>query len=533
MRLSRQSRKAALPPKAGAKSTSGRAEFLTLHLTAFVCGGAVLILEILGTRLLSPYFGSNLYVWSALISITLLALALGYWLGGRLADARGTAALLDRVITAGALLTAITPFVVGITVAATSSVNFQTGILIAALVCFGPALTVLGMVGPIVIRLTASDLGHVGRSVGSVYATSTAGSIAGALAAGFLLLPNLAVTRVVYLTAFLLAGLAAFRWAARRFSLGAGAIAGLAVCAACWLAVVPADGQTHTAGGFDVVAHRPSFYGSVQVVDYLNRRYLLLDGVPQTVQTKTQRDPLLNYVWATSLLPQFRPDGKTLLLIGLGGGDVVRMFNAYGVRTTAIEIDPVIAEVATSHFGLDSSPFTLVIGDGRRELTRLESPFDFVLLDAYAGGNPPIHLFSSEAFAEVKRKLRPEGVFAINLITRGHDDALLGSVGATLRSVFRNVFAVAMQADPAALGNVVVFGSDGTLALPETWNPAPFSRSHAEFLNGLRSRILPAASLNGRPVRDDMNFLDVQSAPIDISVRAAARAVIPIGVLQR
>ncbi|MBI3667633.1 MAG: fused MFS/spermidine synthase [Acidobacteria bacterium] len=79
----------------------------TLFLTVFLSGAAVLVLDILGTRFLSPYFGANLYVWSALISVTLLALALGCWLGGRLPDARGSPLLLDQIVVAAALLVAV------------------------------------------------------------------------------------------------------------------------------------------------------------------------------------------------------------------------------------------------------------------------------------------------------------------------------------------------------------------------------------------------------------------------------------------
>ena len=162
---------------------------IPIHVTVFLTGAAVLVLEILGTRLLSPHFGANLLVWSALISVTMIALALGYWLGGRLADHHGNQGLLEQLIAGAAVWIAIIPTMVRAVSDPLLELDYRLGVLLAAFVSFGPALFLMGMVTPIAVKLSVPDLKHVGRSSGAVYACSTAGGIFGALGAGFFLFP--------------------------------------------------------------------------------------------------------------------------------------------------------------------------------------------------------------------------------------------------------------------------------------------------------------------------------------------------------
>ena len=388
--------------------------------TVFVSGAAVLILQILGSRLLAPYFGSNLYVWSALISVTLLALALGYWLGGRAADRVGSPLLLDLVLAAAATLIAGTPLLVHATASRLVELPFEPAILIAAVSYFAPSMFLLGTVSPMAVRMSVPDLGHVGRSVGSVFGWSTAGGIVGALAAGFVLLPNLAVGQVCYATAAMLLVLAGGRWATRRArALGGVAIAGMLVLAGA-LAQPSGSAGVRDERGFRILTEKPSFYGAIRVVEDKRFRYLLIDGSVQAMQT-TGGYPIFPYAWTVSLLPYLRPEGRQSLLLGLGGGDVIRLLKSRGIESTAVELDAQVAQTAMTYFGLRSTEFRLVIDDGRRYLRRHPPGVDFIVLDAYTGSCPAMHLFSQEAFAEMKSKLRPGGVLAVNVVVRSEE----------------------------------------------------------------------------------------------------------------
>jgi spermidine synthase len=488
-----------------------------IYLTVFLTGGAILVLEIIGTRFLAPFYGANLYSWSALITVTLIALAAGYYLGGRLADARGSPVLLDQVIGLSAPAVAAIPLLVRALAPALAGAGPRLGVVLSALFCFGPSLTLLGMVTPIAVRVAAPDFAHVGRSVGAVYAWSTAGSIAGALAAGFWLLPVFRVTRICYALALTVLVLALMRRLGRsRYRLAA-LLPPIALAAAVW---GPApESEPVQIRGFHPIATYPSFYGTVKVVEDKRVRYLLIDGMCHNAQSKASGNSVLPYVGVFGALPLIDPAGKELLLIGLGAGDMVRLLGASGIRTTAVEIDPVVAQAAFRHFGLQPDELALEIDDGRNALRRHKARFDFVIVDAFAGGSPAAHLFSREAFREMKAALRPGGIAAINVVTRSWHDALVADLAATLKSVFASVAAAGTATHPAALGNVIFFASDRPLALP-----APFlAKSHA--------RLLDLEPGSGRVLTDDANWLDALAAPVEEEMRRQARSVLPAALL--
>ena len=490
-----------------------------MHGTVFLTGGAVLVLEIIGTRFLAPFYGTNLYAWSALISVTLLSLALGYYFGGRLADSRGSPALLDQVIGASAIGVTAIPLAVQALADPLAATGARTGVVLSAAVCFGPSLTILGMITPVAVRIAAPDFAHLGRSVGSVYAWSTAGSIAGALAAGFVLLPSVRVTRICYAVALALLVLALARWLVRsRFPLLAliPPVA-LALVGAAWNGFPENVGQR--IGSFRVAGTYPSFYGTVKVLEDKAVRYLVVDGMCQNAQAISRQISVLPYVGVFGALPLLRPGGKDLLLIGLGAGDMVRMLGESGILTTAVEIDPVVARVAYRHFGLRPEDLRLVIDDGRNFLRRQTAQYDFLILDAFAGGSPASHLFSQEAFREMRTALRPAGVLGVNMVTRSTRDALVADLTATIRSVFGHVVAVSTAHEPASLGNVIFFASDQPLELP------------APFLEKAPRRQLEIDSLHGRLITDDWNRIDVLAAPTEEEVRRQSRAALPAALL--
>jgi MFS family permease len=159
-----------------------------LYLTVFLTGGAVMVIELLGTRIIAPFYGVSLYVWSSLISVALIALAIGYFAGGRWAD-RAKRTGLSLVISLAALCILLIPWITRPVLLVTDALGLRAGALVSALVLFSPSLILLGMVGPYAVKLATSRLKGVGASAGSIYAVSTLGSVVGTLLLGFFLFP--------------------------------------------------------------------------------------------------------------------------------------------------------------------------------------------------------------------------------------------------------------------------------------------------------------------------------------------------------
>lgn len=171
-----------------------------VYTIALVCGAAVLSIEILGTRVLGPFYGVTIYLWSALITVTLLALSIGYVLGGRLADKNpGMRRLCILILIAGILILLI-PLIKRPVLVFAEPLGLRLAVLVAALILFSIPLTLLGMISPLLIKIRTTHLNVVGSTVGGLYAISTIGSVVSALCTGYLLIPYFGVNRLLLVT---------------------------------------------------------------------------------------------------------------------------------------------------------------------------------------------------------------------------------------------------------------------------------------------------------------------------------------------
>jgi len=167
-----------------------------LYVSVSVSGASVLAVEILGTRIIGPFYGVDLFLWSALISVTLAALAAGYWLGGRWADRGPTMGRFSALFVAAGLWLVLLPILRGAAIEIARPLGHRAALLSAAAMLFFPPLAILGMVSPYALKLRVRSVGEVGRSAGNLYAVSTLASVAAALLVGFVLVPNFGVKSI-------------------------------------------------------------------------------------------------------------------------------------------------------------------------------------------------------------------------------------------------------------------------------------------------------------------------------------------------
>jgi len=167
------------------------------YATVFIVGAVILVIEILGTRILATFYGSTIYVWSSLITATLAALSLGYWLGGKVADKKPNMDTLYSLLFLAGALILTTPFYSNWTLLVTDPLGLRFGPLAASALIFIPSLFFLGIASPFAVKLTTSDLDKLGVRAGNIYALSTFGSITGALLAGFYLFVNFTISAIL------------------------------------------------------------------------------------------------------------------------------------------------------------------------------------------------------------------------------------------------------------------------------------------------------------------------------------------------
>jgi predicted membrane-bound spermidine synthase len=190
----------------------GERRHRAFYVIVFVASGCTLVLELVAGRVLAPFVGVSIHTWTSIIGVVLAGISLGNYLGGTLADRAGSGRTLGVLLAAGGLASlAVLPLASGLGGLAPRSYPLVVRIVLLTTVLFFLPSLLLGMVPPVVVKLTLGDLGRAGNVVGRVYAWSTVGSLVGTFLTGFVLIAHVGTRAVILsvgLTLVALGGLA-------------------------------------------------------------------------------------------------------------------------------------------------------------------------------------------------------------------------------------------------------------------------------------------------------------------------------------
>jgi spermidine synthase len=413
-----------------------------LQLVVFLSGAVLMSLELLGSRVLAPSFGSSIFVWGSLISVFLTALAVGYGLGGRLADRRPSPSTISMILSAAAVL--ILPAVQWapplLQALVRSGLETRWSALTASMILFLPPSLAIGMVSPFAVRLGVRQLATVGSVAGGYSALSTAGSILGTLLTAFLLIPSFPVQALL----LLLAGTLAFCGLLMVRDLRSVSVAGAATLTCALSAFLQASPQE--AGDEKILLVRDSAYHHIVVAEMDRIRHMRFDNLRQgAVFLDDPSRPVYAYAEGLSLAWALRPGIRRVCQVGLGTGAVPRMMTRLlpDVSVDSVEIDPVVRDIAKQYFLYEESDkVRTIVEDGRVFLARGGDPYDLIFLDAYNGTGLPFHLMTREFFQIARGRLKPEGVFAANFVgsLMGRDSRLFWASYQTIRREFGQVY---------------------------------------------------------------------------------------------
>jgi spermidine synthase len=401
---------------------------------AFVAGLCTLIIELAGSRLLAPYLGNSIYTWSAVIGVVFAGSSAGYYLGSRsIRDLLSENSLKASIciLLSIPLFALVSPFFNFMP----PGISHISGALVLALPSF--------FLGMIVTNAIASRSRKIGieEATGEVFAISTLGSLAGALLAGFVLIPNIPIAHIFILSAFLML---ITSWLAGKFEIIEIVPFGFLAAVSIFSLPVPFhdteilfqeqspyqlvtvsraeyNGHNTTAMILDRLVESWEYDNGTMVYDYFERgklAYQILESAPQSA-----------------------------LIIGLGAGSQVKELREDfpGIRVNGIEIDPKVVEAGKEYFSLvDDEQTDIIIGDGRRGLLELDKTYDIVLMDVFKGQSMPNHMVSREFFGEVKSKMNDGGILVINIAsnTNGTNSEFFRNLHATLETQFAEVAAI-------------------------------------------------------------------------------------------
>jgi len=423
-----------------------------LKLQVFICGAVVMALEITGSRILAPYFGSTIFVWGSLIGVVLTALSAGYYVGGLAADKRPDFATFSLVIlTAGffvIIIPSITPVVFDSVISLDIGERFSP-LLASSAILTAPSF-LLGMVSPYAIKLAAKNISDIGNLAGKLYSLSTFGSILGTFATAFVLIPELGIVRIIQLLGIVLIGLSFLGFG--------GKIRALLVLLLILSAIltppvsISPNVMLFKLGLNQVLLEKDTLYHHMVILEGIDplhggsvRTMLLDDHFHSAMDLNDPERIVYNYNNYFHIGFLFNTEISDVLFIGGGGfSGPKRFLSDYPlVNVDVVEIDDEVISAAKQYFNVkDNSRMRVFNEDGRMYLVRSQKKYDLIVLDAYSRTYVPFHLMTLEFFQEIAKDLKPSGVIVSNLISAltGPFSELFRAECSTVRQVLGSIY---------------------------------------------------------------------------------------------
>lgn len=373
-------------------------------------------LEILGSRLLAPVFGSSLFVWGALIGVVLAAMSSGYAAGGWLADRYSPPRVLAGLMLASGVWTLLLAWVGQPVVFQVFQwiqdprwgPCFAAGVLLAV-----PAFGLSGVL-PALLRLAIADMGHLGRHTGSMIAVSTIGSLIGTWGTSFYLLTWLGSAALVALLGVLQVMVGIFWLLLEKKGsvvLRGSMLAGIGV--AIWMSFHPVIVVP------PAIHQEDSPYQQVRVSENNILRYLVLDNTFHAVMLKT--DPKFLALPYSQVMMGVLPildEPRRGLILGNGGGSLAKWLAQHypELDLDVVEMDPAVVQAAELYFDyVPPANHHVYVQDARTFLRGTQVQYDVVWVDAFARHLIPFHLTTREFFQELRNHVTPKGAVAVNL----------------------------------------------------------------------------------------------------------------------
>lgn len=420
-----------------------------LIILVFLAGYLIMSLEILGGRLLAPFFGNSVYVWGSLIGVILIALAGGYYLGGWLSELyqdkeekKGASFFLDKLFLFVVIFLLFDLFCYLAVLKWLSSWDMIWGALASALVLFCVPMAALAAVSPLVIKIL-SEQEKTGHSAGLVYTWGTIGSILGTFLTTFWLIPyfgsRLTLYSCFFIALLILVGL--FLLVDRRQTL-------IGVC----LLLISLAGLSAPVLSQDVILETESAYNQIRLVNKDNKILLILNYQRNLLAQSGYSTPASGYSWAYldnlfGVGPLIEPVNN-LLVLGMAAGSTILQHQTFSpqIKIDAVEIDPKIITIAKDNFGIEESDNLKIWQDDARPfLAKSQKQYDMIEIDLFQGSPYiPFYVATQEFFEATAKRLSSRGIVMMNIFAPGHQEILEPILNA-LASVYPSVYKIPLR----------------------------------------------------------------------------------------
>ena len=414
-----------------------------LEFVVFISGAVVMIFELVGSRILAPYMGTSLVVWTSIIGIILGSLSLGYFLGGKIADIKPNYKQLSFIILMAAVFIFFTAVLKDLILGNILSFikDLRISGAIASIILFAPASIGLGMVSPYAVKLKIKNLNNTGSTVGNLYALSTIGSIVGTFSAGFFLIPFFGTSKIVYILSLILIFLS-FILFIKKYKIH---FIFFVIMFLFLFDYLPLK---------DIIIDVDSLYNRIWIIEAKEKktnrivRYITTDphGAQSAVYIDDPADLVFDYLKFYSLSNHFNGNIKKALLIGGGIFTYPQHFIEKNkeAEIDVVEIDSKFFDLAREHFFYkDNEKINIIHEDGRTFLNNNKKKYDCIFLDVFNSKlSVPFQLTTKETVKRIYHSLNNNGLVMVNLISavEGEKSKFLRAEYVTYNSVFPHVY---------------------------------------------------------------------------------------------
>ncbi|MBR9923355.1 MAG: hypothetical protein GYB31_21185 [Bacteroidetes bacterium] len=413
------------------------------YLLSFLEGGAVMACELIGAKILAPYFGTSLYIWAAALGLTLGGLMCGYFLGGLLSKnfPEQPRILYWLLLFAGGF-TALMPVNGQWIMEYAIQLNLQLGAILSLSIFMVPPLVFMGMISPIVINLLNRSAKEAGNNAGNVYAISTLGGIGMTFLMGFVIIPNTGISYPAIFIGALLSVLPLLSLLRLR------EWKSLLIVPVFLLAWFNTAHRISQSDSHELKYHSEGILGQVKVLDLpmelegreVTSRCLIVNNSIQTIQVL--ENPDMDFYPYTYYIPKFAetmPEGSDALILGMGGGTLVSRLMDRGFNVDVVEIDARFRDVARDLFGLSPNA-NIIIDDARHYIRTCKKRYDLIIYDTFISESAPEHMLTLEGMENARQCLKASGRIMVNFY--GYIE---GPEGKVVRSVFKTMQSAGLE----------------------------------------------------------------------------------------
>ena len=434
-------------------------KFLSL---IFFTGAVVLSLELLASRILTPFFGVSLYIWTSILSVTLVFLAIGYQLGGWITSKIKKEYYEDLFIfipILSSIFIILSVLIYPYLLPKLIGINLLLGSFIGSFVLLSIPLVLLSALNPILISIIKSndDQSSDSRS-GFVLFISTIGSVFGVIFTAIILVPNVtnfssfvlnAFFLVIYtLIVYFLIGYNSFKKLKKTF-LFVNLIIIISLISILYfknnflnLITYSKDSLNNT---YSIKYENSSFYGNLKVVEVRSNKNnsissykLYQNGFTQNTIDK-DGSSLSSYTYILEALSQLIIPENALVL-GLGGGIVPTKLNNRGFKVDVVEIDPSTLKIAESFFQFKKKDMNFFFEDARTFIKNCPRKYNLIIIDLFFADGVPEHLTTVEFYHDLRNCLNKNGIIVSNSVGDFSNSNTLNSVLFTFNKIFEDIY---------------------------------------------------------------------------------------------